>query len=93
MRPNDHTKFGSTSFGGTELGGTELGGTESGSTAWVKASASGANANCVELRRRAAAVEVRDTKQHGQGPTLSLAVTEFAAWLEAAKNGEFDQLA
>jgi hypothetical protein len=62
-------------------------------TQWIKASASGANANCVEMRQHDASVEVRDTKQHGHGPTLRFDPTEFAAWVEGAKNGEFDHLA
>jgi hypothetical protein len=37
-------------------------------------------------------VEVRDTKAHGAGPTLGFTKAEFAAWLDGAKNGEFDHL-
>jgi len=60
-------------------------------TQWVKASASGSNGNCVEMRRNGAAIEVRDTKAHGRGPKLTVAPAEFAALLEAAKNGELDR--
>ena len=60
-------------------------------TPWIKASASGGSGgNCVELRRYAGAVEVRDTKAHGQGPSLELTPAQFAAWLDGAKNGELD---
>jgi hypothetical protein len=62
-------------------------------TDWFKATASGGNGgNCVELRRQAGTVEIRDTKQNGKGPTLTFACTEFAAWINGAKNGEFDHL-
>lgn len=60
---------------------------------WVKASASGGNGNCVEMRRQQGLVEVRDTKQHGAGPTLRFSPTEFAAWVEGARRGDYDELA
>ncbi len=37
-------------------------------------------------------VEVRDTKQHGQGPTLTLGRGAFATWIAGAKAGELDHL-
>jgi hypothetical protein len=61
-------------------------------TQWVKASASGGNGNCVEMRRQEGLVEVRDTKQHGTGPTLRFSPSEFAAWVEGARRGEFDKM-
>ena len=61
-------------------------------TPWVKASASGGSENCVEQRRHGDSVEVRDTKDHGTGPTLRFTPAEFAAWLTGAKAGEFDHL-
>ena len=61
-------------------------------TPWIKASASGGSGQCVELRGHNAAVEVRDTKAHGQGPTLRFSSAEFAAWLDGAKKGEFNHL-
>jgi Domain of unknown function (DUF397) len=61
-------------------------------TQWVKATASGSNGNCVEMRQHATAVEVRDTKAHGEGPTLRFTAAEFAAWLHGAKLGDFDAL-
>ncbi len=60
-------------------------------TAWQKASASDQN-NCVELRRNGDAVEIRDSK-HPLGATLRYSGAELAAWIEGAKNGEFDDLA
>jgi hypothetical protein len=63
-------------------------------TGWVKASKSGGGGgNCVEMRRCASSVEVRDTKQNGAGPTLGFTPVGFTAWLDAAKRGEFDHLA
>lgn len=62
-------------------------------TPWIKASRSGNSGNCVEIRRHAGAIEVRDTKQADAGPVLGFTTAEFAAWLDGAKNGEFDHLA
>jgi hypothetical protein len=62
-------------------------------TPWIKATASGGNGNCVELRQSHEAVELRDTKQQGKGPTLGFTKAEFAAFLDGAKKGEFDHLA
>jgi hypothetical protein len=61
-------------------------------TQWVKASASGSNGNCVEMRQHNAAVEVRDTKAKGTGPSLRLSAAEFSAWINGAKSGAFDHL-
>jgi Domain of unknown function (DUF397) len=57
---------------------------------WVKASKSDGNGNCVEVRLTDEAVEVRDSKQDGQGPTHAYTYAEWAAFLDGAKNGEFD---
>ena len=62
------------------------------STPWTKASASGPGGSCVEQRRHAGLVEVRDTKDR-EGPVLRFTSAEFAAWLDGAKRGEFDHLA
>jgi uncharacterized protein DUF397 len=61
-------------------------------TQWVKASASGANGQCVEMRRHGETIEVRDTKDGGSGPRLGFTPAEFAAWVDGAKRGEFDHL-
>lgn len=60
---------------------------------WIKASASGSNGQCVEMRSHAGAVEVRDTKDHGTGPTLAFSPAAFAAWRDAAQRGELNHLA
>jgi len=62
-------------------------------TNWVKATKSGGNGgDCVEMRGHAGAIEVRDTKANGEGPTLGLTKAAFVSWLDAAKSGEFDHL-
>ena len=61
-------------------------------TPWVKASASDDGNNCVEQRRHAGMIEVRDTKDHGTGSVLRFTPAEYAAWLDGANKGEFDFL-
>jgi hypothetical protein len=59
------------------------------STAWLKARRSGESGNdCVELRRDGDAVQIRDSKQP-HGPLLAVPPAQFAAWLTAARGGEF----
>ena len=62
-------------------------------TEWIKSQRSDQNGSCVEMRGHAGTVEVRDTKQHGAGPTLGLTRDQFTTWLAGAKSGEFDRLA
>jgi hypothetical protein len=62
-------------------------------TPWVKATASSNGSNCVEQRRHGGVVEVRDTKDHGAGPTLRFSAEEYAAWIDGARRGDFDHLA
>ena len=61
-------------------------------TPWVKATASNEGESCVEQRRHAGMIEVRDTKDGGTGPVLRFTPAEFAAWLDGAGKGEFDHL-
>jgi hypothetical protein len=58
---------------------------------WIKASASASSGDCVEMRRTGDSIEVRDSK-NPDGPRHTLTPDEFAAWLDAAKNGKFDPL-
>ena len=62
------------------------------STEWIKSSRSAHEGDCVEMRRHDDGIEVRDTKDHGTGPTLRFTGAEFTAWLDGAKKGEFDHL-
>jgi hypothetical protein len=61
-------------------------------TQWIKASRSGGDGNCVELRTRDGDVEVRDSKAGESGPILRFTPAEFAAFLDGARKGEFDHL-
>jgi hypothetical protein len=61
-------------------------------TAWIKASASSGNGECVEMRTHDDMIEVRDSKDP-HGPVLRFRAAEFAAWLDSARSGEFDHLA
>jgi hypothetical protein len=58
---------------------------------WTKAAASSGAGQCVEMRRRDGAIDVRDSKNPG-GPALHFTKAEFSAWLDGAKKGEFDHL-
>ncbi len=62
-------------------------------TPWIKAQASTDTGSCVEMRRHHGHIEVRDTKAHGTGPTLTFTKAEKAAWLDGAAKGEFNHLA
>jgi hypothetical protein len=44
------------------------------------------------LRRHDGLIEIRDSKDHGAGPTLRFRSDELAAFLDGAKAGEFDHL-
>ena len=58
---------------------------------WRKSSYSDANGNCVEVASTDTVVGIRDSKQHGRGPTLEFSRTEWAAFVRAVKAGEFDR--
>lgn len=60
-------------------------------TEWIKASASGDQGACVEQRLHDSMIEVRDTKDRS-GPVLRFTETEYRAWLDGAKRGQFDHL-
>jgi hypothetical protein len=55
---------------------------------WIKARRSGGEGDCVEMRRGGAAVQVRDSK-HIDGDILAVPPAQFAAWVGAARRGEF----
>jgi Domain of unknown function (DUF397) len=57
---------------------------------WRKSSKSSANGQCVEVRDRGAAIDVRDSKNPG-GAVLTFTPGEWAAFLDGVRGGEFDQ--
>ena len=57
-------------------------------TAWIKARRSTGGGECVEMRRNGPAVQVRDSK-NVDGGILAVAPEQFAAWVTAARRGEF----
>jgi hypothetical protein len=60
-------------------------------TPWTKARRSAEGGNCVELRRSAGAVQVRDSKDPS-GPVLSLTGSGLDHWLDGARTGRLDHL-
>ena len=60
-------------------------------TPWTKARRSAEGGNCVELRRAAATVQVRDSKDPA-GPVLRLTDSGLAHWLDSARTGRLDHL-
>ena len=57
---------------------------------WITASKSNGNGNCVEVKLTDDTVEVRDSKQDGQGPIHVYTYAEWDAFIDGVKNGEFD---
>ncbi len=57
---------------------------------WFTSSRSSGNGQCVEVRFTAAGVQVRDTKDRGDGPTHSFTRDEWDAFVHGVKDGEFD---
>jgi hypothetical protein len=56
---------------------------------WRKSSRSGSNGQCVEVRDRGDAVDVRDSKDP-HGGSLTVTASEWAAFVAGVKAGEFD---
>jgi Domain of unknown function (DUF397) len=60
------------------------------STPWIKATRSAGNGGeCVEVRRVDETIQLRDSKDP-DGPVLSFTGAEWDAFLDGARNGEFD---
>jgi len=57
---------------------------------WRKSSRSSTNGSCVEVRRVAAAVEVRDTKDRS-GPVLTFTADSWRSFVGAVHVGDFDR--
>ena len=61
-------------------------------SAWIMSSRSTGNGgSCVEVRRHAGLIEVRNSKRP-QGSSVHFTVEEWDSFLDGAKKGEFDQL-
>jgi hypothetical protein len=58
---------------------------------WIKAQASTYNGACVEIASAAGKVAMRDSKDP-DGAILVYTNAEFGAFLDGARNGEFDGL-
>lgn len=56
---------------------------------WRKAKKSANSDSCAEVRRVADSIQVRDSKDPG-GPTLTFTMKEWDAFLDGAKNNEFE---
>ncbi len=56
---------------------------------WRKSTKSGTSGNCVEVRTHDGTIQVRDSKDQS-GPTLTFTPAEWKAFVEGAKDGEFD---
>lgn len=64
-----------------------------GASSWIKSSLSHANGNCLEaVGLPGGQVGVRDSKDIG-GPVLQFSPEEWQAFLNRARNGEFDNFA
>lgn len=61
------------------------------SLAWLKAECSTVNGQCVEIASTADKIAIRDSKDP-DGPILVYTSAEFGAFLDGARNGEFDSL-
>jgi hypothetical protein len=59
---------------------------------WQKAQSSTNNGQCVEIASVVGKVAIRDSKDP-EGPMLVYTPTEFNAFLEGVRNGEFDRFA
>lgn len=59
--------------------------------AWLKALSSTANGHCVEVASAVGNIAIRDSKDP-DGPILVYTPSEFRAFLDGARNGEFDSL-
>lgn len=64
---------------------------ERSSLTWLKAQSSSHNGACVEIASTAGKIALRDSKDPN-GSILVYTPAEFKAFLDGARNGEFDSL-
>jgi hypothetical protein len=57
---------------------------------WRKSTRSNVNGACVEVRRRASTVQVRDTKDR-RGPVLTFSTDAWRAFVAGVHAGRFDR--
>jgi hypothetical protein len=67
-----------------------LSGRERKNLTWHKARSSTVNGQCVEIASVVGKIAIRDSKDPS-GPILVYTPAEFSAFLEGARNGEFDR--
>ncbi|HUB38112.1 MAG TPA: DUF397 domain-containing protein [Streptosporangiaceae bacterium] len=60
--------------------------------AWLKAQSSAGNGQCIEIASAAGKIAIRDSKDP-DGAILVYTPGEFRAFLDGARNGEFDRFA
>ena len=66
--------------------------TERARLVWVKAQASSNHGQCIQLALAADGIAMRDSKDP-DGPILLYSRAEFRAFLDGARNGDFDGVA
>jgi hypothetical protein len=57
---------------------------------WRKSSRSSTNGSCVEVRKAAGTVQVRDTKDRS-GPVLAFPESSWLTFISAVRSGGFDR--
>jgi len=74
-----------------KAGKTALSDGEIAALSWIKAKASSHNGACVEIAAARGNIAIRDSKDPA-GPVLLYTPAEFAAFLDGARNGDYDAL-
>ena len=77
-------------MGTVETGKITLSQDERAALTWFKAQSSSHNGQCVEVAGTAGKIAIRDSKDP-DGPILIYTPAEFTAFLNGARNGEFNR--